>query len=62
MSRILNFIGSLYRDFIMYIGKDFVEWTVKDKYFVYKSRIPINITIGRYKFLKEKDFDNLFIK
>lgn len=57
---ILNFIGSLYRDFIVFIGKDFAEYSIKNGYFVYKSKIPINITIGRYKFLKEKDFNILF--
>lgn len=57
---ILDFIGSLYRDFIVFIGKDFVEYSIKGGYFVYKSRIPVNITIGRYKFLKEKDFNKLF--
>lgn len=60
MNTMLNFIGSLYRDFIVYIGNDFVEYSIKDGYFVYKSRIPINITIGRYKFLKEYDFYKLF--
>lgn len=60
MDKIINFIGSLYKDFIVYIGKNFVEYSIKNGYFVYKSRIPINITIGRYKFLKEKDFYRLF--
>lgn len=60
MKRILNFIGSLYRDLIVYIGEDFVEYTIKDGYFLYKSKIPLNITIGRYRFRKEKDFEAMF--
>lgn len=60
MNVILNFLGSLYRDFIVFIGKDYVEYSIKNGYFVYKSIIPVNITIGRYKFLKEKDFNTLF--
>lgn len=60
MNAILNFLGSLYRDFIVFIGKDYIEYSIKNGYFVYKSIIPVNITIGRYKFLKEKDFNTLF--
>lgn len=62
MSKILDFIGSLYRDFIVFISEDFVEYTIKNHYFIYKSIIPLNITIGRYKFLKRKDFNALFNK
>ena len=60
MEKILDFIGSLYRDLIVYLGKDFVEYTIKDKYFIYKSIIPLNVTIGKYKFLRKKDFNKLF--
>lgn len=57
---IVNLIGELYRDFIVFIGNDYVEYSIKNGYFIYKSIIPVNITIGRYKFLKEKDFNTLF--
>ena len=60
MNSILNFIGGLYRDFIVYLSGDFIEYTIKNHYFVYKSIIPISFTIGKYKFLKESDFYNLF--
>ena len=57
---IVNLIGELYRDIVVMFGEDYVQYTIKDGYFVYKSIIPVNITIGRYKFLKEKDFNTLF--
>ena len=57
---IVNLIGELYRDIVVMFDKDYVQYTIKDGYFVYKSIIPVNIAIGRYKFLKEKDFNTLF--
>ena len=53
---IKNFIGSLYRDLIALLSSDFIEYTAKKGYLIYKNIIPFNFTIGIYKFVKDKDF------
>ena len=54
---IKNFIGSLYRDLIVLLSSDFIEYTAKKGYLIYKNIIPFNFTIGIYKFVKDKDFE-----
>ena len=54
-----NFIGELYRDLVVLCRSGYIEYTIKKGYFIYKNILPLNFTIGRYKFLKNKDFNTI---
>jgi len=56
MKWILNFIGSLIRDTIVCCSGEFVEYTIYNGKFLYKSLLPFSFEIGNYIFMTEEDF------
>ena len=62
MKWILNFIGSIIRDIVVCCSGDFIEYTIYNGKFLYKSPIPISFQIGNYIFMKEEDFLKHLIK
>ena len=56
---LLEFLGRFYRDIVVMCSGNYVEYTLKDGYFIYKNILPFNITLGIFKFLKKKDFYSL---
>ena len=53
---LLSFLGKLYRDIVVMCSGDYIEYTLRNGYFIYKNILPFNMTLGMYKFLKDADF------
>lgn len=53
---LLSFLGKLYRDIVVMCSEDYIEYTLRNGYFIYKNILPFNMTLGMYKFLKDADF------
>ena len=47
-------------DIIGCTSNDFVDFTVDDKYIIYKWHLPFNATLDTYKFIKANEYNTKY--